>query len=182
MHLGLLEQDLADRFEVSCSTVLRNFTTWINFLNLKLKEIPLWPDKDVIYGNMPKVFQELHPNTKVILNATEIYVQKPGLPDLQQMTFSNYKNDNTYKVLVGISPVGTITFISDLYAGGISDKELTKRSGILQLLETGDTVMEDRGFDIQDDLTPLSVGLSVPPFLKGKSQLTPQEMVETALK
>ena len=78
---------------------------------------------------MPKIFQELYPNTRVILDATEIYVQKPALPDLQQMTFSNYKNNNTYKVLVGIAPVGTITLISDLYAGGISDKELTKRSG-----------------------------------------------------
>ena len=50
---------------------------------------------------------------------------------------------------------------------------------ILQLLETGDTVMADRGFDMQDDLTPLGVKLNMPPFLKGKSQLTPQEMVET---
>ena len=60
---------------------------------------------------MPKVFQELYPNTKVILDATEIYVQKPTLPDLQQMTFSNYKSNNTYKVLVGIAPTGAITFI-----------------------------------------------------------------------
>lgn len=115
----------------------------------------------------------------MILDVTEIYVQKPALPDLQQMTFSNYKNSNTYKVLIGISPAGAITFISDLYAGAISDKELTKQSGILQLLEIGDTVMADRGFDIQDDLTSLGVKLNVPPFLKGKKQLSPQEMIET---
>lgn len=179
LRLGLLEQDVADRFEVSCSTVSRIFTTWINFLYLKLKDIPLWPSKDVIQGSMPKTFRDLYPSTRVILDATEIYVQKPALPDLQQMTFSNYKNSNTYKVLVGISPAGAITFISDLYAGAISDKELTKQSGILQLLEIGDTVMADRGFDIQDDLTPLGVKLNVPPFLKGKKQLSPQEMVET---
>ena len=115
----------------------------------------------------------------MILDVTEIYVQKPALPDLQQMAFSNYKNSNTYKVLIGISPAGAITFISDLYAGAISDKELTKQSGILQLLEIGDTVMADRGFDIQDDLTSLGVKLNVPPFLKGKKQLSPQEMIET---
>ena len=125
--LGLLEQDLADHFEVSCSTVPHIFTTRINFLYLKLKEIPLWPGKDVIHGNMPKVFQELYSNIRVTLDTTEIYVQKPTLPVLQQVTFSNYKNSNT---LIGISPVGAITFISDLYAGGISGKELTK-SGIL---------------------------------------------------
>ena len=52
-------------------------------------------------------------------------------------------------------------------------------SGILDLLEQGDSVMADRGFDIQDDLTPLGVTLNMPPFLKGKTQLDANEMVET---
>ena len=39
--------------------------------------------------------------------------------------------------------------------------------------------MADRGFDIQDDLTPLGVKLNMPPFLRGKSQLDYKEMVET---
>jgi len=39
--------------------------------------------------------------------------------------------------------------------------------------------MADRGFDIQDNLTSLGVKLNVPPFLKGKKQLSPQEMIET---
>ena len=117
--------------------------------------------------------------TRVILDATKIRVEKPSLPQLQQVTFSNYKNTNTYKVLVGISPSGVITFVSKLYAGSISDKELTRNSGILDLLEPGDSVMADRGFDIQDDLALLGVRLNIPPFLKGKSQLTEKELVET---
>ena len=31
LRLGLLEQDLADHFELSCARVSRTFTTWINF-------------------------------------------------------------------------------------------------------------------------------------------------------
>ena len=42
------------------------------------------------------------------------------------MTFSNYKNRNTFKALVGISPDGVITFVSPLYPGSISDKQLTR--------------------------------------------------------
>ena len=68
------------------------------------------------------------------------------------MTFSSYKNDNTFKALVGISPDGAVTFVSSLYPGCISDKELTRRSGILDLLEPGDSVMADRGFEIEEDL------------------------------
>ena len=179
LRLGSLEQDLSDRFDISCSTVSRIFTTWINFLYLKLKEIPLWPPQEVIQGSMPKSFSGMYPNTRVVIDATEIYVEKPSLPDIQQMTFSNYKNSNTFKVLVGISPSGAIIFISDLYPGSISDKELTRKSGILELLQRGDSVMADRGFDIQDDLTPLGVKLNMPPFLRGKSQLDYKEMVET---
>ena len=68
------------------------------------------------------------------------------------MTFSSYKNDNTYKALVGISPNGVITFVSSLYPGSISDKELTRRCGILDLLEPGDSVMADRGLILRKTL------------------------------
>ena len=146
---------------------------------LKFKKLPLWPPQEIIQGSMPKVFHELYPMTRVVIDATEIHIEKPPLPDVQQMTFSNYKNSNTFKALVGISPSGVITFVSDLYPRCISDKELTRRSGILGLLQRGDCVMADRGFDIQDDLTPLAVKLNMPPFLRGKTQLDTNEMVET---
>ena len=57
-----------------------------------------------------------------------------------------------------------------------SDRELTKRCG---LLESSDTVMADCGFNIQDNLTPLGARVNIPPFLKGKEQLEPNELVET---
>ena len=39
--------------------------------------------------------------------------------------------------------------------------------------------MVDRGFTIQDDLTPLGVCVNIPPFLKGKEQLDGEELIET---
>lgn len=64
------------------------------------------------------------------------------------MTFLIYKNSNTFNGLIGISLDSVITFISSLYPGSISDKELTRQSGFLNLLEHGDSVMTDRVFDI----------------------------------
>ena len=95
------------------------------------------------------------------------------------MTFSSYKNHNTFKGLVGISPGGAVTFISKLFPGSITDKVLTQKSGLLELLDRGDCIMADRGFDIQDDLTPLGVKINIPPFLKGKQQFQPHELVES---
>ena len=39
--------------------------------------------------------------------------------------------------------------------------------------------MADRGFDIQDILTPLGVRVNLPAFLKGKPQLEADHLVET---
>ena len=171
LRLGLFEQDIAYRFGISQSTVSRIFSTWINLLYLQLKQIPIWPPKALILSGMPKVFKEKYPSTRVIIDATEIYVEKPALPELQQLTFSSYKNHNTYKGLIGISPSGAVIFVSDLYPGSISDKELTRRCGLLHLLQSGDSIMADRGFDIEENLAPLGVKLNIPPFLKEDSNL-----------
>ena len=48
LRLGLLEQDIAYRFGVSQSTVSRIFTTWINFLYIQFRQIPLWPPKEFV--------------------------------------------------------------------------------------------------------------------------------------
>ena len=114
------------------------------------------------------------------MDVTEIFVEQPHLTELlQQLTFSNYKNQNTYKGLVGISPSGTVVFVSDLFPGFISNKELTQRCGILNLLESVDSVMADRGFDIEEDLVLLAVKLNIPLFLRGKAQLSAKEQVKT---
>ena len=44
-----------------------------------------------VRNDMPTTFKSKYPFTRVILDATEIYVEKPSLPDVQQQTFSNYK-------------------------------------------------------------------------------------------
>ena len=85
------------------------------------------------------------------------------------MTFSSYKNNNMHKGLIGIFPSGAI-FVSSPFSGAISDKELTRKSGIPLLLEKGDSVMADQRFDIEEDLIPLGVRLNIPPFMRGKTQ------------
>lgn len=77
LQLRLYEQDLAYRFQVSQPTVSRICSTYINFCYCKFKEIPIWLARSIIDCNMPLVFQDLYPSTRCIIDATEIYIQKP---------------------------------------------------------------------------------------------------------
>ena len=66
-------------------------------------------------------------------------------------------------------------FISSLFAGSISEKHITKVSGLLDLLEPGDVVMADKGFLISDLLLPLQCTVVMPHFLSSKQQFTAEQ-------
>lgn len=70
-------------------------------------------------------------------------------------------------------------FVSKLFTGNISDKDITKRSGILDLLENGDEVMTDKRFLIQDFLDPIGAKLVIPPFLGSKGKFSKDEVSKT---
>ena len=141
LHLGLFEQDLAYRFQLSQSSVSHIFFTWISFCYYNFKELHIWPSRSVVDCNMPAVFKDLYPSTRCIIDATEFFIQRSQDPTAQQLTFSSYKNHNTFKALIAISPSGAIFFISDLFGGNTSDKKLTAECGLLEYLEEGDSVM-----------------------------------------
>ena len=79
---------------------------------------------------------------------------------------------------MALAHLALFPFVSDLYAGRSSDKQITNDCGILDLLEAGDSVMADKGFDIAGDL-PQGVTLNIPPFLGGKDHLSIEEETET---
>ena len=56
-----------------------------------------------------------------------------------------YKSHNTFKFLLGIAPSGQITYLSTLFVGSISDREIVEKSGFLEFIEWRDNVMADRG-------------------------------------
>jgi hypothetical protein len=66
--------------------------------------------------------------------------------------YSSYKNHNTAKGLIRISPAGYPTFISVLYPGRSSDKQVRRDCGILNMLEPGGDVRAVKSLDIEGDM------------------------------
>ena len=179
LRRGFSEKHLAHLYGVAQSTVSLIFVPWINYMYLKFGQICIWPSKEVVQATMPADFKEKFPTTRVIVDCTEVRCEMPSSLLLNSELFSSYKNHVTLKGLVGIAPSGAITFISQLYTGSISDREIVVRSGFLsQKFENGDTVMADKGFQIADIL-PLGVKLNIPPFLGANSQMSAEDVVRT---
>jgi len=128
---------------------------------------------------MLDIFKHHYSNTRVIIDSTEFAIERPSSLLSQSSTFSSYKTKNTVKVLVGITPSGAISFVSECYEGSISDKRLVEVSGLLEKLDAGDEIMADKGFLIQDILAPIGVRLNVPPLLKCDSQMTNEDVILT---
>ena len=105
-------------------------------------------------------------NLRAIIDCTEFHIEQPSRPANQRATYSQYKSTNTFKLLVSISPIMHFNFVSEFYTGSISDKEIVQSSGFLDLLEAGDLVMGDKGFNIQDLLAIHNVGLLAPPITR----------------
>ncbi|XP_048022895.1 uncharacterized protein LOC125253136 [Megalobrama amblycephala] len=165
---GLRERVIADIFSVSMATVSRTIITWANYLYFVLGSVPIWMSREQISSSMPEKFRLFSPNVRVILDCTEIRCESPTSLTLHSEIFSNYKSTTTFKGLLGVAPCGAVTFISRLYTGSISDKEITRKSGILDLLEPGDEVMADKGFIIEDMLTSVGARLIIPPFKRDR--------------
>lgn len=79
------------------------------------------------------------------------------------------------KYLIGITPQGSVAFISDGWGGRVSDKHLTEERNLLP----GDVILADRGFDIAESVGLFCARIKIPAFTKGKKQLSGIEVEQT---
>lgn len=176
LKCGFLSDDLSVRFNIHKSTVSRKNITWSNYLYFLLGGINIWPSREKIMLHMPEDFKLSYAKTRVIIDCTEIFTERPSSLALASKTFSTYKSHNTWKGLVGIAPHGAVTFISSLYSGCMSDVEITKRCGLIELMETGDQIMADKGFVLNNVLKDTGVSVATPHFLCSDGQFTASQI------
>ena len=159
-------------FGVSKPTAAKRFKQTVKVLASILSVAVRWPDLEEVRVNMPKCFSKFR-NTRVVVDCTEIPLNRPKCLTCRQVTYSQYKGQHTVKVMVGVSPAGVVTFLSKLYGGRASDKAIFEQSGLADLLEPYvDAVMADKGFLIEEACERRCVRLHRPPFLRAQKQFS----------
>ncbi len=135
---GMTMRILADWFGLSRTSVACIINTWINLIYQILKDWLIWPSAEQVKSMLPKNYPEKYADTRVILDCTEFFVLKPKNCSAQASTYYQYKHHNTVKVLIGITPRGLITFVSNPYGGNSSDRHIMET----ELLEKMNQEME----------------------------------------
>ncbi|XP_051802466.1 uncharacterized protein LOC127533431 [Acanthochromis polyacanthus] len=175
LSVGFPLRDLAERFSIHRTTTSRIISSWTHFLYCLLGSKRLWIPPETVKAQLPPEF-EAFPDTQVVLDCTELFCQTPSSLLLQSEVFSTYKSHATFKAMIGMAPHGAVTFVSGLYAGSMSDREIFRLSGIIKLLKPDMAIMVDKGF-LVDNIAPCKV--YQPAFLHSKKQMSGEDVRQT---
>ena len=74
LRLNLGAQDIAYRFGVSQSTVLRYFNKWINVMFVCLQPLVKWPGHDELRKALPMEFRDDFQECTVIIDCFEVFI------------------------------------------------------------------------------------------------------------
>ena len=151
LRLALTFEDIGRRFGVSHQLMSNMFQSWIDIMSQHLSHCLVWLPRETIRRTLPRSFQTSFPKTTCIIDCSEIFIQRRFSLEARAQTWSTYKSNNTAIFLIAIAPSGFIMYISPLYGGRASDNFITKNCGFL----------------------------NIPAFMKGRSQLSEQETIDS---
>lgn len=177
LRLNVSSSFLSYGFNISLATVSRIFSDVIDVMYVRMKPLVVWPSRDELRKTMPMQFRKYF-GTKcvVIIDCFEVFIDRPSSLKARAETWSSYKHHNAVKFLIGITPQGTVSYISKAWGGRVSDKYITENGGFLNNIYPGDLVLADRGFDIEASIGSMMAEVKIPTFTRGKAQLAPADL------
>ncbi|KAJ8671957.1 hypothetical protein QAD02_003216 [Eretmocerus hayati] len=171
---------LGDQFDLLGSQIGRIFNKSVKVLAHLLKNLVYPVPMSSVKKNLPIPSRANFNGVYVIIDVFEIEIEKPSNPLYQALTWSDYKKCNTIKYIIGITPDGTIIYISQGYGGRISDVLVFEICGIMDILPENSGVMADRSFKQMDAiLNTKGCKLIRPPSVSNSTKPSKQDVLLT---
>ena len=178
LRRGISTELLASLFGISQATASTIFNTWIKFMSFELQSLVYWPTRGEIRRQMPKKLRMCR-NLLCTIDCTEVFIGCPRDREIQCLTWSDYKKHNTVKFLVAIAPNGCICYVSPVWGGKASDRQITLSDGFMDNIMPGDLVLADRGFTIKDVMIQRQATIDIPPSSSGVDQMSRADVKKT---
>ncbi|XP_077473653.1 uncharacterized protein LOC144087168 isoform X2 [Stigmatopora argus] len=150
LRLDLRNQDLAYRFGVKVSTVVRTVHHVVNIMSSTLVPTAVfWPSRAELRKNLPAALRSSCPDCAVIVDCFTVLCEGLAFSGKERETAPTR---NVLNYLIGLAPQGVVTFVSRGVLGDFSPRNLAEGSGFLSKLLPGDVVLASRDLDIADSV------------------------------
>jgi len=67
--------------------------------------------------------------------------------------------------------------LSPTYGDSASDRQIIERSQLSSICDPGDSVMADKGFNVQDLFTAIDVTVNIPTFFRKKNRMSGRQVL-----
>ena len=101
-------------YGLSTSTVSGIISDVIGVMYIRMTPFVAWPERADLRKTMSMQFGKYFGNTcAVIIDCFEVFIDRPSNLRARAETGSLYKHHNTVKFLIGITPQGTVSYITN---------------------------------------------------------------------
>ena len=169
LRTGLSDSILATWTGIHKGCVSKIVTTWVAFMDaFYTAEFPV-PTTAEIKGRISSEWKHVYGTDLVryILDCTEYRIECPASRKAARTCYSEYKNCHTAKILGAICPLGAYVGCGEAYPGRISDLEMFVVSQFCRLIQHGDCIPSDKGFDQIQPSVAARGGRIVAPHRRG---------------
>ena len=109
----------------------------------------MFPDQHAFQYLKPKAFKYFNA-IRCAIDCAKFFCEVPPNYAQQGNVYFSYKHRTTMKCLIAANPNGAACFIFDVFEGSIDDVTLFNQCGISNYINSGDSVLVDKGFTMQD--------------------------------
>lgn len=195
MRTGMPDEDIGNIFTLSRTTVGRRIKEARNALekDFAVKHVNFVPNRAYLLSESTTLCQTIFcgDQSKAILicDGTYIYINKSRNYEFQKATYTDQKKRNFIKVMMNITPNGTIVYALGPFAANKNDAkilhEIDEKSRVFSTMRRGDILLLDRGFrDCVEYFQKQGFDVKMPKLVQNstkKGQLTTLDANETRL-